>query len=318
MPPRIPSQRQKYDTERRKRRLNTRNALLKNPNTKRLCSLCLIIKPLTEFATLKSFCKVHEKRKNLQYRSTLDGYLRSLLLRMQLNAKTRRENGRPEAGTCTVTFEELKDIYNQQNGYCYYFKTKKMSYQPCSEWQISPERLNNELGYDKVNLVLCCFEFNTRRQWTHVKLDHVIELRGKVVDIQEFEKNVRGSKNDTYDFLARLNHDCRQSSAKRLFKDPIKGECTINVHKIIDKVIEQAGKCAISGIPLCFKSGSDWQASIERIRVPNGYIDGNWSIICLELQSTTTRGCQDKNLIGAQWNKIKWGDVATYLESKQH
>jgi hypothetical protein len=42
-----------------------------------------------------------------------------------------------------------------------------------TDWQASPERLNNEVGYEYNNVVLVCAEFNTSNQWTREKFHQV-------------------------------------------------------------------------------------------------------------------------------------------------
>jgi len=46
-----------------------------------------------------------------------------------------------------------------------------MNPQPYTHWKVSPERLNNKLGYILGNVVLCCSEFNMAHSgWSRSKI----------------------------------------------------------------------------------------------------------------------------------------------------
>lgn len=66
----------------------------------------------------------------------------------------------------TITIQNLIDIYNNQNGKCYWSglpldaKFNKIKHHP---FAISPERLDNSLPYDISNVVLCRRMFNLGR-----------------------------------------------------------------------------------------------------------------------------------------------------------
>jgi hypothetical protein len=74
-------------------------------------------------------------------------------------------SGRP-VKAITVTEQDLVDIYNNQQGKCYWSglpldeKFNKIKHHP---FAISPERLDNALPYNKENLVLCRRMFNLGR-----------------------------------------------------------------------------------------------------------------------------------------------------------
>ncbi|CAM9770461.1 unnamed protein product, partial [Phaeothamnion confervicola] len=60
---------------------------------------------------------------------------------------------------------------------------------------------------------------------------------------------------------------------------------TLTEDKINTLIKAQHGKCAISGAVLVFKSFSDNQASVDRIKDNLGYIDGNCRLVCLEFNT---------------------------------
>lgn len=43
-------------------------------------------------------------------------------------------------------------------------------------WMISLERLNQDLGYIKTNIAFCCAELNHRNNWTHTKIDELLNI----------------------------------------------------------------------------------------------------------------------------------------------
>ena len=70
----------------------------------------------------------------------------------------------------------------------------------------------------------------------------------------------------------------------------------IKLEDILDLIERQNGRCAYSGIPLVFKSGLDWQCSIERIEDDKGYIIGNIKLVCLEF-NTPKKWSKEKFII---------------------
>ena len=74
-------------------------------------------------------------------------------------------SGRP-VKAITITEQNLLDIYNNQQGKCYWSglpldaKFNKIKHHP---FAISPERLDNALPYNKENVVLCRRMFNLGR-----------------------------------------------------------------------------------------------------------------------------------------------------------
>lgn len=68
----------------------------------------------------------------------------------------------------------------KQNGLCYY-SNLPMKYDE-KEWMLSLERLNSSLGYIKDNIVFCCAELNIRIQWSHTKIDELLNILGNSIE----------------------------------------------------------------------------------------------------------------------------------------
>lgn len=94
------------------------------------------------------------------------------------------------------TPENLLDMVETQCGMCYYSGVPMELTEPNSDWRMSLERLDNELGYVVANCVLIAAEFNTSdysrnkatrevfgtAQWSREKVLAVPVLRNTIVD----------------------------------------------------------------------------------------------------------------------------------------
>jgi hypothetical protein len=140
------------------------------------CTICKIIKSENKFQNgyysqcIK--CRSIYKR-NLESR-TKETFLQQLLHTAKHNSKHRSKT-REIAGTFDITLQDLLDIYNSQNGLCYYSKVK-LNLNFKSDWQCSIERLNPDIGYIKENVALIALEFNTASQMSAEKFTELIKL----------------------------------------------------------------------------------------------------------------------------------------------
>lgn len=151
-------------------------------NNEKKCNIC---KKFFEMENIKwGYCKdcyVITKNKNTE---TLDGFLRGILHSMEQRCKIRSENGRKEAGKCEHTLDSLIELYNKQKGKCAY-SGLEMSIKPLTDYKCSAERLDNEKGYTKDNVVLVCQEFNGYGKWSREKVLSLKSLMTKEVDQQK-------------------------------------------------------------------------------------------------------------------------------------
>ncbi|CAE7209277.1 pmpB [Symbiodinium sp. CCMP2456] len=97
-------------------------------------------------------------------------------------------------------------------------------------------------------------------------------------------------------------------------RDREKGrQSNIDMHHLLDLVLEQGGLCAYSGIPMeLLKPNSHWRASIERIDTNQGYRRGNCCLIAAEFNSAVHNASHEAGTSSgsAQWSKQKVGEVA--------
>eukprot|EP00877_Chromochloris_zofingiensis_P013069 jgi/Chrzof1/8015/UNPLg00066.t1 len=122
----------------------------------------------------RSYCRDCEDRQNAEYRSTLHGRIGQMVYAAKTNSKRRGERGRQSASECTIEVKDLEEQWEKQGGRCYYSGIE-MSF-TSKDWYASLERLDEDKGYAKDNVVLCCLEFNTPSQWSVDKIVESLEL----------------------------------------------------------------------------------------------------------------------------------------------
>jgi len=89
----------------------------------------------------------------------LISFLKHKTHRVRSNAKTRTIE-------FTLNWKDLLEIYNKQDGLCYYTGLKleteftKNQFKCCSPFQLSVDRIDSNVGYYKDNIVLCCYAIN--------------------------------------------------------------------------------------------------------------------------------------------------------------
>lgn len=102
------------------------------------------------------------------------GALSVILNNSKLSAKKRKNKGRIEAGMHDIDINYLIDIWELQEGRCIYSGIP-MNYDNNS-YRISIERIENNKGYVKENVVLCCQEFNGLSNWTEEKIEEMLDI----------------------------------------------------------------------------------------------------------------------------------------------
>jgi len=129
-------------------------------------------------------------------RVTLQTYLNQLYHASKKSAIKRESKGRNGAGEHNISFQDLQDSWNKQNGKCYYSNIP-MQYNK-NEWKVSLERLDPSCGYVKDNVVLCCLELNTRSQWSNSKLDEMLNIIIQSIDKvnTDFQATLSRKKHD--------------------------------------------------------------------------------------------------------------------------
>lgn len=114
------------------------------------------------------------KRYQEEYLKSWNGTFKKLLNSAKCCAKIRNERGRLDAGVCEINQQDIEEQYNKQNGFCFYSGIK-MNFDK-NDWKISIERLDTNKGYIKDNIVLICLEFNSKMQWSAVRIREMIDI----------------------------------------------------------------------------------------------------------------------------------------------
>lgn len=323
----------------------------------------------------RCICKLCVRQLNGEYRSTFDGCLRGLALSMKSSALQRKNKGHISKGICELTYPDVLNIYNNQQGKCYYSGIK-METKPLSNWKVSCERLDESEGYTINNTKLICLEFNLgNTQWTLNKISKIKSLRRIKVNMIELSKLISTARKkvtdkviplaikiiikdrvvyyqciiclsyltkDRYIYRNRSHNHCINcqklhdkeygnslrgfmktmlSSAKQnsLNKSNKRSDeckiCTLTFDDLLDKIIEQKGRCYYSDIPLIFKTNSDWRCSLERLNNKLGYTKENTVLICSEFNSGDhSVMSKDENIGSAQWSKDKFNYLLEHLD----
>ena len=218
-------------------------------NSQRICTKCTVDKNLNEdfnkhikYDSGRLYiCKECKNQQVHEYNSTFDGCVTVLLSHCKSSAKTRGKRGRIGASEFTLTKKDIKEKYKEQQGLCYYFKSK-LKFSRCGD-KMSIERLDNDKGYTADNCVLASQMANGFAQMTLDKIQYIIDF----VEPTE-EEIVNNLKN--YDFT-------------KTPKKHVKIEEKINVEGIKTynctycgerKTIDQFGKVKSAGCKNCINN----------------------------------------------------------------
>jgi hypothetical protein len=289
--------------------------------------VCKETKPFEEFyVTLQSTCKVCQSARQVAYRRTVDGLLHDMLSGAKSHAKEREG----EASIFDMTFEDLKDILEQQEGLCYYSKIKMTTH---GQFKMSIERLDNDLGYVKSNVVLCCLEFNGQIKWTRDKVFQMLDILDQNIEENIVNFNRKGTieykdtpydKNDYYQSArCKLKTLCVSSKhrVKKLNERGRNLEHDVDFDFLVNLFKEQKGLCAYSGLPLKFGNSkeTDWVVSLERKDVNIGYIKENVCLICVEFNSTDNDAIKKhKTETSTGWSKEKFEVFVQTIRASIH
>ena len=266
------------------------------------------------FEEIDGYCKECKSKVGRAYSSTQTGFFKKMAMRMAERAVKWKEKCRADVGVCEVDSDTLVKIYNDQKGLCAYSGLPMVT-KPLSDWQASSERLDNDLGYSVSNIVLVCLEFNTgNTQWSRDKVKKLRELQSEPVDLDALKDQVanakgRWSESSFRQYVVNLIASAKTHSlkiAKNSQRSKENSKFTLTVDDILQKIIDQKGRCAYSSIPLTYKRKGAYRVSIERINNRLGYTKENIVLICLEFNSIDRSSISDNATGSSQWSKTKF------------
>lgn len=88
-------------------------------------------------------------------RSDVERFFAAKIVRLHVSA---RKRGIPFSNE--LRFENLVDLWNKQNGLCYYTGIPMSFNSDDKMYLVSVDRVDNKIGYEPGNIVLCCCAFN--------------------------------------------------------------------------------------------------------------------------------------------------------------
>ena len=144
------------------------------------CPTCCKVKPCSAFNTGRSFCQQCEQGRKHAYRATLRGHFHNLLGGARFSSNLRGQEFK-------LDLWSLLRMLERQQGRCFYSGIPLQYKRVHTDWRLSLERLNNDVGYTEDNCVLIAVEFNTpdysrnkavtevfgTAQWSRAKVQHV-------------------------------------------------------------------------------------------------------------------------------------------------
>lgn len=313
------------------------------------CTCCNTSKTISEFQFKKQSKDQHYSKcsrcmgeQKHMYRSRIEGRIIHLLQSARNNSEKRIQKGRNMEGV-NISFEHLKQVYDDQQGKCYY-SGLSMSLDSNSDWMISIERLDNEKDYIVGNVVLCCVEFNTSNQWTLDKIRQLQHLTKTPVDLIALKENIAKctskrlrevdrtrcaqclvERTRTKSYCANCDSRMRiefGNTLRGFLLDNLgnvklrknRGLCNLNLEFLCQLIMNQNGRCAYSGVPLVFRKKSDWKMSIERIDNTVGYTQNNVCLIAQEFNSSSYFAKNKGEITGsAQWSAQKVAILLQHL-----
>ena len=158
--------------------------------SRRICMKCTVDKDLNDDFSKNSrldsgreyTCKECKNQQLHEYRSTSDGCIKRSVNNCKTSAKSRGEKGRIGASECTLTEDQVKEMFKKQGGLCHYYKSPLVFTMGGDKMSI--ERLDNTKGYTEENCVLVCQLANGVAQTTLKNIEDVMDF----VEMTEEEK----------------------------------------------------------------------------------------------------------------------------------
>ena len=234
--------------------------------SRRICTKCTVDKDLNvDFnRNIKKdsgrayTCKERHNQQKHEYKSTSDGCIKVLVDNCKTHAKSRGEKGRVGASECTLTEDQVKEMFKKQKGLCYYYKSP-LVFTRCGD-KMSIERLDNTKGYTRENCVLVCQLANSSAQTTLKNIKDAMDF----VELTEEEKINNLKKYD-------LTKPPRKKYVKIEEKTNVEGIKTYNCTYCGErKTIDQFRKVINHGCKNCVNNVEHVKPYNTMVRMCNG------------------------------------------------
>lgn len=153
---------------------------------KRRCNNCKKIYPYNteHFNSNKGICKFcSKKRGKIRYQSLMNNLSIDKLIKIRCDQAYQRAC--KKGWEFDITPEYLMEIYNKQNGNCYYSGIKmeiSLKGYTNNNYVLSVDRVDSSKGYTKDNIVLCCDSINTMKM--KLETNEFLNICKKIIDHQ--------------------------------------------------------------------------------------------------------------------------------------
>jgi hypothetical protein len=281
------------------------------------CNRCEVLKNVSEFSCNGStYCKDCSKIMHEKHRNTMRGKLLGIYNAIE----NERRFNEPY-----LTLEEFLLQYIKQGGLCAY-SNKPLDFTSNNEKSISKERIDNNKGYTKDNILFVLRIFNVspgrieNSDWSIDKFQKLNSLKNDNVDIEQLKVDIQDAKinkqgnqgeqkNKLSAEIQTMKEEMTTEEWKRYYhrtylqnyrktmkgfilgnihghydndKDVFGRKGTITFESILDLILQQNGRCAVSGVPLKLKQTNEFAISIDRIDNTKPHDIENVRLVCKE------------------------------------
>jgi hypothetical protein len=180
--------------------------------TLHFCHYCQTFQQRCQFTKRISVgCKHCLSERNARWGCTLRSCLLLLCTSAKKHSRERQSKSTKyaENQTCEITFDDLMQIYERQQGLCFYSRMP-MTFGPHKDWHMSLERLDVRRGYFPQNVVLVAAELNgpdntRRRKYSNGGSGGMSQAKYAVLLRQLHNNNIASS---VMRFLVPADHRC--------------------------------------------------------------------------------------------------------------
>lgn len=292
------------------------------------CSKCKTIKNWKEFSkrngalfNRKPLCKTCASTDEFERVKSKESFLKSMLERCRSHNIARNKTDPTRLLKFTWTYDQMLAKLEELEDKCDYTGLP-MNYQAYSNWQCSPERIDNTIGYVASNMTFVVLELQlgNKLQGSKDLVDFICtedlqdhprlkEIESGIFEDERWIKrcdcgmSMNSCKSCTASYhkfryntikgrLTRLVYDAKKSTLRRNKNGRMHVESEIKYDDAVNMLKEQKGRCLISNKHLSFKSGEFNCVSLERKNTKIGYTLENCCLIMVCL-NTIDRSCRN-------------------------
>lgn len=206
-------------------------------------------------------CQNHPKKDQSCSWTGIGSFSGFMFARYKISAKKRRLD-------FCITKGDVWEKYLSQEKKCFY-SNEFIDFNV----DASIDRINNNIGYHKDNIVICHKIIN--RMKLSFSLEYFTKLCSLVLNknnVENLDFNmIKTKRNSRWSGIGNISKTYFTSCQSNAYSRDI--EFNLNLDYLWQLYISQLGKCKLSGLPISFDDKQT--ASLDRIDSSNGYISGN-------------------------------------------